>query len=35
MIAFDNKKYLELQSKEILDRVKTFDNKFTNSDMFS
>ena len=27
MIAFDNKKYLELQSKEILDRVKTFDNK--------
>ena len=27
MKAFDNKKYLELQSKEILDRVKTFDNK--------
>ena len=27
MLAFDNKKYLELQSKEILDRVKTFDNK--------
>lgn len=27
MLAFDNKKYLQLQSKEILDRVKTFDNK--------